>query len=74
MSTLIEKTDTVKKYVSLFEDHQHEIFGNEPSAMTDLRKEAITAFERLGFPRKKAENYKYVHLEPFFNDMLETRF
>ncbi|MDF1570691.1 MAG: Fe-S cluster assembly protein SufD [Bacteroidales bacterium] len=74
MKTLTEKTDTVNKYVTLFHEHQEEIMDAEPAFLSEMRREAITNFERLGFPKKKAENYKYVHLEPFFNGSLETRF
>ncbi len=74
MKTLTEKTDTVKKYVSLFHEHQGEIKDAEPAFLSGMRDEAIAEFERMGFPKKKAEDYKYVHLEPFFNGSLETRF
>ncbi|MEX0986068.1 MAG: Fe-S cluster assembly protein SufD [Bacteroidales bacterium] len=75
MNTLTtEPTDTVRKYVDLFEEHQEEIFSSDPSFLTTLRREAIQDFERLGFPKKKSEDYKYVHLEPFFNGTLTSRF
>lgn len=74
MKTLTEKTDTVNKYITLFHEHQGEIMDAEPAFLSGMRREAIADFERLGFPKKKAENYKYVHLEPFFNGTLETRF
>jgi Fe-S cluster assembly protein SufD len=62
------------KFVSLFEEHRMEMGATEPAFMESLRQDAIRNFERIGFPRKKDENYKYVHLEPFFNGTLETRF
>jgi Fe-S cluster assembly protein SufD len=74
MSTIAEPTDTVLKFTSLFEEHSGEILSADPPFLTKMRKEAIENFERLGFPAKKDEDYKYVHLEPFFNGSLSTRF
>ena len=74
MRTIAEPTDTVLKFVSLFEDNSHEIHASDPPFLAALRQEAIGNFERLGFPAKKSEDYKYVHLEPFFNGSLTTRF
>lgn len=74
MKTIAEPTDTVRKYVHLFGEHRQEIMDSDPSFLKAMRQESIEAFERLGFPAKRAENYKYVHLEPFFNGSLETRF
>lgn len=74
MKTMTAPTDTVKKFVSLFEQHREEILSSDPPFLAEMRKEAIQNFEKLGFPKKKAEDYKYVHLEPFFNGALETRF
>ncbi len=74
MKTLLEPTDTVKKFVALFEEHREEMSYSDPSFLSELREEAIREFEQLGFPSKKDENYKYVHLEPFFNGSLSTRF
>jgi Fe-S cluster assembly protein SufD len=74
MKTLTEKTDTVNKFVTLFHERQAEIMDAEPAFLSAMRREAIVDFERMGFPKKKSENYKYVHLEPFFNGALETRF
>lgn len=74
MKTVTEPTDIVMKFVSLFEEHREEMGSTEPAFMEQLREEAIQHFERIGFPHKKNENYKYIHLEPFFNGTLETRF
>lgn len=74
MKTIAKPTDTVQKFVQLFREHRQEIMASDPSFLADLRQESIGAFERLGFPKKKDENYKYVHLEPFFNGSLSTRF
>lgn len=74
MRTLVEQTDTVKKFLALYEENRSEMLSSDPSFLTELRDEAIADFERLGFPKKKDENYKYVHLEPFFNGSLSSRF
>jgi Fe-S cluster assembly protein SufD len=74
MSTIAEPTNTVLKFTTLFEEHRGEILSADPPFLSAMRKEAIENFERLGFPAKKDENYKYVHLEPFFNGSLSTRF
>lgn len=75
MSMLTDQsTDTVKKFVSLFNEHKSAIASTEPPFVSNFRENAIRVFEKLGFPPKKSENYKYVHLEPFFNGGLTSRF
>src|SRR6056297_1177829 len=74
MSTITEPKNTVLKFLTLFKEHSEEILSSDPPFLSVMRKEAIENFERLGFPAKKDEDYKYVHLEPFFNGSLETRF
>jgi len=69
-----EPTEAVKKYVSLYEDNAGDISNTSPPFLKNLRKEAIEAFREIGFPKKKNENYKYTHLEPFFNGTLTSRF
>lgn len=67
-------TDTVKKYTTLYEEHKEQMAADVPSFVTQMRNDAIENFEKLGFPKKRDEDYKYVHLEPFFNGLLTTRF
>ncbi|MCF8225096.1 MAG: Fe-S cluster assembly protein SufD [Bacteroidales bacterium] len=74
MKTLTAATDTVNKYTSLFEENRDEIFFDSPDFLTKMRNESIREFQRMGFPHKKAEDYKYIHLQPFFNGGLTNRF
>lgn len=74
MKTIAEPTDSVRKFVSLYEEHKEEMAASDPAFLSKMRHESIQNFEKLGFPEKKNENYKYVHLEPFFNGTLSARF
>ena len=74
MGIVTETQDTVRKFVSMYEEHRDELLAGDPGFVSGMRQEAIEHFERMGFPPKKAENYKYTHLEPFFNAALSTHF
>ncbi len=62
----MEALSTSDKYIDLYQQHRKEISNGEPGFLKNIREEAIRAFERTGFPRKKTEMYKYTHLEPVF--------
>jgi len=72
MSTIVDSDHIVKKYVDLYTGNRELISRDEPPFVTGYRDEAISRFDAMGFPAKKAENYKYLHLEPFFNGGLTT--
>lgn len=74
MSQVIESENIVQKYISLFKENRGAIEAGNPSFVSEAREQAIQRFEQLGFPGKKSEDYKYVHLEPFFNGGLTTFF
>ena len=69
METL-RATGTAEKYIELFRENKQLISNGDPAFMAELREEAIRSFEKVGFPAKKQENYKYSHLEPLFEGEL----
>jgi Fe-S cluster assembly protein SufD len=74
MSQTIESENIAQKYVSLYGENREIIQSGEPGFIAETRDEAIQQFKRMGFPGKKSEDYKYIHLEPFFNGGLSTFF
>ncbi len=63
----METLTATDKYLDLFEQRQQEIIDDEPGFVSQLREEAIASFREVGFPARKAEAYKYTHLEPVFD-------
>ncbi len=70
----IEETGTAEKYIELFRQNKGLISNGEPAFMKKLREEGIRNFEKIGFPLKKQEEYRYSHLEPVFNGELSFVF
>jgi Fe-S cluster assembly protein SufD len=73
METL-EALSTTDKYIELFRKNRDQISNGDPVFMSELRQDAILAFEKTGFPLRKQENYKYTHLEPVFDGELSFLF
>lgn len=53
--------------VELFEENRSEIESHSSPVLNNLRDEAFDAFQELGIPSNKVENYKYTNLQPLFN-------
>jgi hypothetical protein len=70
----METLTATDKYLDLFEQRQQEIIEGEPKFVSQLREEAIASFREVGFPVRKAEAYKYTHLEPVFDGELHFDF
>ena len=70
----METLTATDKYLDLFEQRQQEIMDGEPRFVSQLREEAIASFRESGFPERKAEAYKYTHLEPVFDGELHFDF
>lgn len=74
MKETLEALSTADKYIDLFQQNSTLISNGEPAFMKELRHHAIRAFQETGFPAKKAEKYKYTHLEPVFDGELAFDF
>ncbi|WP_291860780.1 Fe-S cluster assembly protein SufD [Marinilabilia sp.] len=53
--------------VELFEENRSLIEEQSSIVLNNLRDEAFDAFQELGIPSNKVENYKYTNLQPLFN-------
>lgn len=74
MKDTLEALSTSDRYIDLFQQNSALISNGEPTFMKELRQTAIRAFQESGFPAKKAEKYKYTHLEPVFGGELTFDF
>ena len=69
------KTGTAaEKYGSLFKDNLELIGDGDPGFMKQLRQRGMDNFMATGFPHRKAENYRYTHLEPAFDGEMSHEF
>jgi len=55
-----------KQYIDLFSQSEKVINSNSSVIMNRLRKNAISDFEKQGFPTKKLEDFKYTDVAKFF--------
>lgn len=62
-----EKVFNKDWYISNFESFEKSLNGQAGSDFHNLRKNAITKFEELGFPTLKNEDWKYTNIAPIFN-------
>jgi len=74
MKDTVDILTTADKYIELFHQNKAQISNGEPDFLKQLREDAIQSFEVSGFPRRKAEHYKYTHLEPVFDGELDFEF
>src|SRR5690554_3623504 len=50
----------------LYEENRSMIEDKSSPVLNALRSEAFKAFQKLGIPSKKVEDYKYTNLQPLF--------
>ena len=55
-------------FTTLYQENKQKLFAASPDFRNLLREEAFDSFLKTGFPGKKDEQYKYTHLEPYFNN------
>ncbi|MDF1575801.1 MAG: Fe-S cluster assembly protein SufD [Bacteroidales bacterium] len=65
---------TLDKYLELFQQNKKQIGQDDRPYMRTLRESAIESFRQSGFPHRKEEAYKYIHLEPVFDGELSFDF
>lgn len=54
------------QYIELYQQARQMIFNHSVDVMNALRDEAFSDFQRLGFPTKKVERYKYTDIPSLF--------
>ena len=62
------------KYLDLFQQNREKIGRDDSPYMKELRERALASFRQDGFPLRKEERYKYIHLEPVFDGELNFDF
>ena len=55
-----------KQYTELYRECREQIFAHSAAAMNAVRDAAAADFERLGFPSRKVERYKYTSIDRLF--------
>ncbi len=61
------KLSTAEDFIANFDIHQDEIFLNNSNQYKELRKNAIAAFESLGIPSRRSEEWKYTNVAKALN-------
>ena len=54
------------QYIELYQQARQMIFNHSSEVMNAVRDEAFSDFQRLGFPTKKVERYKYTDIPSLF--------
>ncbi|HYW96003.1 MAG TPA: Fe-S cluster assembly protein SufD [Bacteroidales bacterium] len=67
MNTDLKVEDLTTTYTELYAKNRDDIFAQTPDFINETREDALKAFRRLGFPKRKAEDYKYTRIEELFN-------
>ncbi|MCG8410192.1 MAG: Fe-S cluster assembly protein SufD [Bacteroidales bacterium] len=62
------KTEPKIKFLDIYQKNIDDIQNGSPDYINKIREEAIVAFEKLGIPDKKNEDYKYTDLNKEFNN------
>jgi Fe-S cluster assembly protein SufD len=68
MAEVLDKITTVQRVSDIFKNNLSGITGGLPDWMNNLRKPALAAFQRMGIPGFRTENYKYTDLTRLFEN------
>ena len=55
-----------QQYIDLFSQYEATICQHSAEPLNVLRAKAFADFERLGFPTRKQEKYKYIDVDTYF--------
>jgi Fe-S cluster assembly protein SufD len=66
MAELLEKTTTVQRISDIYRENRPMIGNGLPDWVNNLRRPALEAFQRMGIPGFRTENYKYTDLTRLF--------
>ncbi len=64
VNTTLNRTQHTDSYREQFESLLHDSLGSGPSWLQPLRKEAFARFERLGFPTRNDEEWRFTDIRP----------
>ena len=67
MITKAKKTSTTNRFLAQFSDIKETAFSGDSTAISQLRKYAISYFEKLGIPTRKTEDWKYTPISKELN-------
>ena len=62
------------KILNLFNENKETIFQNDPAEIMKLREEAISEFERIGFPTNKMEEWRNTDLRKILSQEFSFHF
>ncbi len=69
---MVELIEAKDQYLSAFEPYIEHTAGNEPTWMTELRKQAASYFRDIGFPHRKVEEWRFTNIRPILEQSFET--
>lgn len=72
MSLDTVKIDTKEKFIELYEENQDLLKSDSPEYVNKIREKAFGNFQKLGFPNKSNEQYKYTDLNKEFENGYKT--
>ena len=55
-----------QQYIDLYRECREQICAHSADVLNAVRDEAFNSFERLGFPSRKVERYKYTTIDKLF--------
>ena len=67
MITKAKKTSTTDRFLAQFKDIKETAFSSDTTDISQLRKYAISYFEKLGIPTRKVETWKYTPISKALN-------
>lgn len=60
----LETTDVEQQYIEKFKNFENRLNGSKKIPFHQLRRDAISRFEELGFPSTRTEEWKYTNIAP----------
>lgn len=55
-----------QQYIDLYQQNRQMICDHSAAVLNEVRDEAFADFQRLGFPSRKVERYKYTDMQALF--------
>ncbi len=65
-------TNEIKEwYVSTFRDFESRMNGDRELPLNKIRRDAVSVFQKLGFPDKRMEEWKYTDIQPILKQKFD---
>ncbi|HEX9745481.1 MAG TPA: Fe-S cluster assembly protein SufD [bacterium] len=61
---MTQSIGTVESYIEKFSQYEKLLNGSASTPLYALRREGIARFEKIGFPTRKVESWKYTNVKP----------